>query len=191
VADLGLDKIVIYSFDPNNGALKKTDPGFVKTSPGTGPRHLIFHPNNKYAYLIAEMGGVVSAYRYANGKLKWIQNISSLPAGYKGPVGSAEIQVSHDGKFLYASNRDESNTIAIFRINQQTGKLTLVGHQSTLGKTPRNFNFDPSGKFLLAGNQTDDQIVIFKVDKNTGLLADTGKRINVGKPVCIEWITGK
>ncbi len=190
-ADLGLDKIMIYSFNQRKGTLKPTKQGFVKTDPGTGPRHIAFTRDNKYAYLLSEMGGVVSAYRYEKGKLEWLQNISSLPAGYKGAIGSAEIQVSPDGNFLYASNRDESNTIAIFKIDQQTGMLTLVGHQSTLGRTPRNFNFDPSGNFLLVGNQNNDEIVIFKVDKNTGLLSDTGKRIEVGQPVCIEWISEK
>jgi 3-carboxymuconate cyclase len=106
-----------------------------------------------------------------------------------GPIGSADIHTSPDGKFLYASNRGESNTIAIFNINAKTGWLSLVDHQSTLGKTPRNFNFDPSGNFLLAANQNSDEIVIFKTDKKTGLLKDTGKRISVGKPVCIKWIS--
>jgi 6-phosphogluconolactonase len=187
--DLGLDKIMIYPFNEQKGTLEKANAGSVSTHPGTGPRHLTFHPNNKFAYLVEEMGGIVSAYQYAGGKLKLIQNISSLPAGYMGEIGSADIHVSSDGKFLYASNRDASNTIAIFKINQQTGKLTLVSHQSTLGKTPRNFNFDPPGNFLLVGDQNDDEIVIFKVDKKTGLLKDTGKRIEVGKPVCIKWIS--
>jgi 6-phosphogluconolactonase len=185
--DLGLDKIKIYSFDQKNGTL--TANSDVNTTPGTGPRHLAFHPNNKYAYLIQEMGGVVSAYRYSNGKFTLIQNISSVPAGFKGDIGSADIHASADGNFLYASNRGESNTIAIFKINQQTGKLTVIGHQSALGKAPRNFNFDPSGNFLLVGNQNNDEIVIFKVNKKTGLLTDTGKRINVGKPVCLKWIS--
>jgi len=187
--DLGLDKIRVYSFNQNNGKLAASSD--VNTTPGTGPRHIAFHPNNKYAYLIQEMGGVVSAYRYSNGKFTLMQNISSVPAGFKGDPGSADIHVSADGNFLYASNRGESNTIAIFKINQETGKLTAVGHQSTLGKAPRNFNFDPSGNFLLVGNQDSDEIVIFKVNKKTGLLTDTGKRIKVGKPVCLKWIKEK
>jgi 6-phosphogluconolactonase len=110
-----------------------------------------------------------------------------MPANDSSFAGSADIHVSPDGKFLYASNRSTSNTIAIFKINSNDGKLTLAGHQSTLGKTPRNFNFDPSGDFLLAANQDSDQVVIFKRDKETGLLTDTGKRIDVGKPVCLKW----
>ena len=99
--------------------------------------------------------------------------------------------VSADGKFLYASNRGESNTIAIFEIDQKNGSIALVGHQSTLGKTPRNFNFDPTGNFLLVANQNSDDIVVFKVDKKTGLLSDSGKRIKAGNPVCVKWISTK
>jgi 6-phosphogluconolactonase len=188
-ADLGIDKLMIYSFDEKTGKLTETNPGFVMTEPGAGPRHFTFHPNNKYAYLIEELTGTISAYRYANGDFELLQNISALPPDYMGPIGSADIHTSPDGKFLYASNRGESNTIAIFKINQKNGWLTFVGHQSTLGKTPRNFNFDPSGNFLLAANQNSDEITIFKVDKKTGLLSDTGKRIKVGNPVCIKWIS--
>jgi 6-phosphogluconolactonase len=188
-ADLGIDKLMIYSFNEKTGELTETDPGFVMTEPGAGPRHFTFHPNNKYVYLIEELTGTISSYRYENGKFALLQNISALPPDYMGPIGSADIHTSSDGKFLYASNRGESNTIAIFQINQKTGWLRLVGHQSTLGKTPRNFNFDPSGNYLLAANQNSDKIVIFRVDKKTGLLADTGKRIEVGSPVCIKWIT--
>ena len=134
------------------------------------------------------MSGTVVAFKYKNGKLKNKQRISTMPVGDTSDAGSADIHVSQDGKFLYASNRSNANTIAIFKINQQNGKLQLVGHQSTLGRTPRNFNFDPSGNFLLAANQNSDEIVIFKIDKETGLLTDTQKRVTVGKPVCLKWI---
>jgi len=187
--DLGIDKIMIYAFNNKTGQLTPAPTPYVEVEPGAGPRHFDFHPNNKYAYLIEELTGSISVYNYqGHGQLALIQNISALPPDYTGPVGSADIHVSPDGKFLYASNRGESNTIAILKINQQTGMLTLVGHQSTLGKTPRNFNFDPSGNFLLAANQNSDDVVIFKRDKQTGLLTDTGKKIVVGNPVCIKWI---
>ena len=114
-----------------------------------------------------------------------------MPVTDTGFAGSADIHVSPDGKFLYASNRANSNTIAIFKINQNNGRLESAGHQSTLGKTPRNFNFDPSGKFLLVANQNSDEIVVFRIDKTTGLLTDTGQRIEVGNPVCIKWIAGQ
>lgn len=190
VPDLGLDKIMIYAFNNKSGQLTLAGIPYVEVEPGAGPRHFEFSPNNKYAYLMEEMTGSISAYRYkGKGQLDLIQNISALPPDFIGTVGSADIHVSPDGKFLYASNRGESNTIAIFAINQQSGELVPVGHQSTLGKTPRNFNFDPSGNFLLAANQNSDNIVIFKRDKETGLLTDTGKKIEVGNPVCIKWIS--
>ena len=193
VPDLGIDKLMTYHFDKLTGALRETSPAFVMTKPGSGPRHFEFHPNKKFAYLVEELTGGVSAYRYKakNGQLHLVQNISTLPPQFLGFAGSADIHVSPDGKFLYASNRGESNSIAIFVINNKTGMLTSVGHQSTLGKTPRNFNFDPSGNFLLVANQNSDEIVIFKIDKETGLLTDTGKRITVSKPVCIKWIKKK
>jgi len=188
-SDLGMDKLMIYSFDEKTGKLTETEPGFAMTEAGAGPRHFTFHPGNKYAYLVEELTGTISVYRYSKGQLELLQNISALPPDYMGPIGSADIHASPDGKFLYASNRGESNTIAIFKINQKTGWITLVGHQSTLGKTPRNFNFDPSGNFLLVANQNSDEVVILKRDKNTGLLNDSGKRIKVGNPVCIKWIS--
>lgn len=189
VPDLGIDKIMIYAFNNKSGQLTPAGIPYVEVEPGAGPRHFDFSPNNKYAYLMEEMSGSISAYRYkGKGQLDLIQNISALPPDFIGTVGSADIHVSPDGKFLYASNRGESNTIAIFAINQQSGELVPVGHQSTLGKTPRNFNFDPSGNFLLAANQDSDDIVIFKRDKETGLLTDTGKKIEVGNPVCVKWI---
>jgi 6-phosphogluconolactonase len=156
--------------------------------PGSGPRHFDFHPNNKYAYLVEELTGTVVAFKYSEGKLETIQRISALPANFNGTIGSADIHVSGNGKFLYSSNRGTSNTIAIFKIDEQTGKLTLMGQQSTLGKTPRNFNFDPSGNFLLVANQDSDDVVIFRINKETGGLSDTGKRIKVPRPVCIKWI---
>lgn len=188
VPDLGIDKLMIYSFNAKNGQLNPAKIPFQMTEAGAGPRHFDFTPNGKYGYLMEELSGAVSAYRYSNGELHLIQNISALPGDYKGSVGSADIHVSPDGKFLYASNRGESNTIAIFKIDPKTGMLVPVEHQSTLGKTPRNFNFDPTGNFLLVANQNSDEIVVFKVDKTTGLLTDTQKRIQVGKPVCIKWI---
>ncbi|HEX7847170.1 MAG TPA: lactonase family protein [Chitinophagaceae bacterium] len=188
VPDLGIDKVMIYSFNAKNGKLAAAKIPFHMTEAGAGPRHFDFSPNGKFAYLMEEMSGSISAYSYQKGELHLLQNISALPPEYNGAIGSADIHVSPDGKFLYASNRGESNTIAIFKIDAATGMLSVAGHQSTLGKTPRNFNFDPSGNFLLVGNQNSDEIVIFKRDKETGLLTDTKKRIAVGKPVCIKWI---
>jgi 6-phosphogluconolactonase len=188
VPDLGIDKVMIYAFNAANGKLTPAKQPFAKSVDGSGPRHFTFHPNNKYAYLIEELSGTVVSFQYNKGALKKIQRISTMPAGDTSFAGSADIHVSPDGKFLYASNRSTSNTIAVYKINPKDGKLSSAGHQSTLGSTPRNFNFDPSGNFLLVANQNSDQIVIFKRDKETGLLSDTGKRIDVGKPVCLKWV---
>ena len=186
VPDLGIDKVMVYSFNPGSGKLTAGTP--ITTEPGTGPRHFTFHPNNQYAYLVEELTAGISAYEYKDGKFTFLQRISALPADYTGPKSGADLHVSPDGDFLYSSNRGNANSISIFSIDKRTGKLTLKGHQSTMGKTPRNFNLDPSGNFLLAANQNSDNIVIFKRDKKTGLLEDTGKRIEVGNPVCIKWI---
>jgi 6-phosphogluconolactonase len=189
VPDLGIDKVMIYAFDELTGKLTPAKQPFAQSSGGAGPRHFCFHPQNKYAYLMEEMSGTVVMYNYKNGRLKARQRISSMPAGDTSNAASADIHVSPDGKFLYASNRANANSIAIFSINPKNGKLLLIGHQSTLGKTPRNFNFDPTAEFLLVANQNSDEIVIFKRDKITGLLTDTKNRIDVGKPVCLQWIS--
>ena len=189
VPDLGLDEVVLYNLETKTGKLKEFDPPFVATEPGAGPRHIDIHPNGNYAYLMEELTGSISVYKIEkNGYLSLVQNISGLPRDFDGAVGSADIHVSPDGKFLYCSNRGESNTIGILSINKSNGQLEWVDHQSTLGKTPRNFNFDPTGNFLLVANQNSDEIVIFKRDKATGLLTDSEKRIKVTKPVCLKWI---
>ena len=185
VPDLGIDKVMIYSFNNKKGILKAVSS--MASPAGNGPRHFDFSPNQKFAYLMEEMSGTIVCYKVKKGKLEFNQRINALPAGFKGRIGSADIHVAPDGKFLYCSNRGESNTISIFSVHPADGKLTLLGHQSTMGNTPRNFNFDPSGNFLLVANQ-DSNIVIFKRDKQTGLLTDTGKRIDVPNPVCVKWI---
>jgi len=188
VPDLGKDKLMIYAFNDQTGSLTPKDTT-LKLADASGPRHFIFHPNGRWGYLVQELSGNVTAFQYNNGDLKPFQTISALPKGFTKPFSGADIHVSADGRFLYASLRDEANTLAIFSINKATGGLRLIGHQSTLGKTPRNFNFDPTGNYLLAANQNSDDIVVFKVNKKTGKLKDTGIKIDVGNPVCIKWIT--
>lgn len=191
VQDLGTDKIMVYDFDRKLGELKPARIPSVSAVGGSGPRHIDFTPNGKYVYLMEEMSGHVSAYAYSKGKLQFIERVSAVKEGYKGAVGSADIHVSPDGKFLYASNRGDENDIAIFSIDKSTGKLTLKGHQSVMGRTPRNFSIDPTGKYLLSANQNSNDIVVFTIDKETGLLTDTGKKIEVDKPVCLKWIPVK
>lgn len=187
VADLGTDKVNQYRVDITKPqALTPAQTPFTSTKPGGGPRHLAFHPNGEYAYLILEMEGAVVAFDYKDGKLSEKQTVTMLATDFKGNVSAADIHVSPDGKFLYASNRGDANEIVIYAIDGK-GNLTFTGRQSVLGKIPRNFAIDPSGNFLLAANQDSNDIVIFRRDLKTGLLTPTGKKIEVDKPVCLKF----
>lgn len=187
--DLGTDKIMIYKFDPaQEKPLSKADDAFLKIPAGNGPRHIAFHPNNQFAYVINELSGSLMAYKYDNGNFQELQTMSTHPADFKGAIGAAEIQISPDGRFLYASNRGDQNSIAIFSINEPTGMLTIKDYQSTLGKGPRHFIIDPAGNFLLVANQDSNNIVVFKRDKQTGLLTDTHQQIAILKPVCLQLV---
>lgn len=188
VPDLGIDKVMIYQFDASDGSVKPASPAFAASAPGAGPRHITIHPNKKFAYLVEELTGHVVCYAIEGSKLRKLQRTSTLPRGQKGFAGSADIHISPDGKFLYASNRGDFNNIAMYTLDPETGHASILGFQSSSGKSPRNFNFDPSGNFLLVANQDTDAIAIFKRDPKTGLISDTGKEIGVGKPVCIKWI---
>lgn len=187
VNDLGIDKVIIYRFNEKSGQLQQH--AVVNIAAGSGPRHIAIHPLLGYAYLLNELTGSINAFSFDTKfmQLSPLQTISSVPEGFKGFAGSADIHISSDGKFLYASNRGDANHIAIYAINQKTGLLTLKGHQPVLGKAPRNFSIDPSGRFLLCANQDSNEIVVFSRNKKTGLLTDTGKRIAVPKPVFIGW----
>jgi 6-phosphogluconolactonase len=188
VPDLGMDKVMIYQFDDKSGKLSPGKQPYVSAEPGGGPRHFVFNPNGKFAYLIEELSGQVAAYKYKNGALTFMERVPSTDPAKKGYAGSADIHLSPDQEFLYASNRGDFDDIVWYKIKPSTGKLSVAGFQSTLGKTPRNFNIDPSGNFLLAANQNSDEIVIFQRNKTTGALTDTGKRITVGQPVCLKWM---
>jgi 6-phosphogluconolactonase len=190
VPDLGIDKVMIYRFNPGAALpLSQADTPFMAASePGSGPRHFTFHPNGKYAYLIEELSGTIEAFQYNNGKLTFLQKVATHPDDYKGAIGSADIHVSPDGRFLYASNRGGENTITIFSVNTATGKLMRKDFQPTLGVMPRNFMIDPSGNYLLVANQSTNNIVIFKRNRQTGMLQPTGKQIEVPTPVCLKMI---
>lgn len=188
VPDLGADKVFQYRVDVSKPqALTPAASPFTAVKPGGGPRHLTFHPNGKYAYLILELEAAVMAFDYSDGKLEAKQTIAMTAPDFKGKVSAADIHISPDGKFLYASNRGDANELAIYAIDKN-GKLTLAGRQSVLGKTPRNFAIDPSGNFLLAANQNTNDVIIFKRDLKTGLLTPTGKKIELDKPVCLKFV---
>ncbi len=188
VPDLGVDKVYQYKVDVSKKeALTPASVPYTTVKPGGGPRHLAFHPNGKFAYLALELVADVAVFDYKDGKLDMKQNITMLESGFNGKVSAADIHTSPDGKFLYASNRGDANQIAIYSIGKD-GKISLIGHQSVLGKTPRNFVIDPTGNFLLAANQNTDDVVIFKRDLKTGMLTPTGKKISVDKPVCLKFV---
>ena len=186
-ADLGLDKVLIYGFNAKGGKL--TPAGFAKVAPGAGPRHFAFHPNGKFAYVINEITLTVTAFSWdeGTGKLSELQTITTLPVERGKGMSTAEVQVHPSGKFLYGSNRGH-NTIAVFSIDQQTGKLKAVQHQSTLGKTPRNFGLDPTGKFLIAANQSSGDIFTFHINQDTGELKPTGHSVRIPLPVCVKFL---
>lgn len=191
VPDLGIDKVMVYDFIPNHpiAPLRPAAMPAVNIEPGSGPRHFTFSPNGRFAYVVHEISGKVSAFRYENGTLLHLQTLSGAPADYGGTAfSSADIHVSPDGSHLYMSNRGELNNISIFTINAATGKLSLTGHQASGGKHPRNFMVHPSGKLLLVANQSSNNIVVFRRDPETGLLSATGQELKVPNPVCLQML---
>ncbi len=185
--DLGTDKIhkLDVNSDGQGSYLHAGTPESFKVADGSGPRHIDFHPNGKFAYLINEMSGAVIAFDYdsSKGNLTQIQSIQSDTLNAK---GSADIHVTPDGKFLYASNRLKGDGLAIFSINQHDGKLTKVGYQET-GVHPRNFVITPNGKFLLVASRDNNVIQVFLIDRNTGLLKNADRDIELDKPVCLKF----
>lgn len=189
VPDLGIDKIMAYSYDPTKEKpLKELIGEHTLAEPGSGPRHLVFHPFRPFGYLVEELTGTVSAFRYKNGRLHHLQRLSAHPSDYKGVISSADIQISPDGKFLYISNRGDANNIAIFMIEQSIGTLRVKGFHPSGGKKPRNFMIDPSGDYLLVANQDSNNIVVLRRNKSNGLLSETGETISVASPVCLKMI---
>lgn len=164
----------------------------VSVAPGAGPRHFDFHPNGgQYAYVINELDSTVTAFNYDanNGTLNEFQTISMLPSDFTWSSHTADIHLHPSSKFLYGSNRGQ-DSIAIFSVDTDTGKLTARGYASTQGQTPRNFNLDPTGKILLAANQNTDTVVTFWIDQETSSLTPTGHKADVPKPVCLKFLTG-
>ena len=188
--DLGTDKIMCFRFDRKRGKLIPNEKPWVAVKPGAGPRHLTFHPSGKYAYLMNEMHVTVTAFAVdrVGGSLREIQTLPALPGDPTSADSGADIHVSPDGRFLYCSNRGH-DSIATFMIDPRSGKLTYVAHESTGGKTPRNFAIDPTGTFLLVANQRSDTIVTFRRDRKTGRLANTGKFSEIPSPVCLKFTT--
>ncbi len=187
--DLGLDKIFSFRIDAAKATFTANDPPFTSVQPGSGPRHLAFTPDERYLYLLNEIGSSINAFRYdaTHGSLTNIQTISTLPSDFHGESAGAEIAVDHAGRFVYASNRGH-DSIAQFAIDQASGKLSIAGWTPSGGKTPRHFELDPAGAMLFAENQDSDNIVAFTVDAKTGRLTATGKTYAAPTPVCLKFV---
>jgi 6-phosphogluconolactonase (cycloisomerase 2 family) len=187
--DLGKDKIYVFKVYPEavDTFLVQDKEKTTDLLPGSGPRHLAFHPNGKFLYCINELSGTVAAFQYDDGNLTAIQYIASDTTSGIGGKGSADIHISPDGRFLYSSNRLKADGIAVFSIHPGKGTLTQEGYQAT-GIHPRNFIISPNGKFLLCANRDSNSVQIFEIDKKTGLLHDVQNVIERNQPVCLKWI---
>ena len=186
VTDLGNDTVTVYSYNASAMVplqLIHTE----KMNGGTGPRHLVFSKNGKHVYVLNELTSTITSFNFAFGKLSRPVQTETLPKAFAGKTGSAEILISPDGKFLYASNRGDVNTISGYKI-LRNGALQFVAENSTLGKGPRSFTIDPNGKYLLVGNQQSNEIVVFNRNLRTGILTDTKKRILVCAPACLVFV---
>ena len=190
--DLGLDEVLVYRLDPAKATLVANDPPFASVKPGSGLRHLAFHPSGRFVFLISEMSSTLTVFAYdaKRGALKEVQTISTLPETFTGERSGAEVQVHPSGKFVYGSNRGH-DSIAVFGFDPKRGHLTCLQHQATQGKMPRHFAIDPTAQWLLAENQESDSVVVFRVDATTGRLSPTGQRISVGAPVCAVFVPAK
>jgi 6-phosphogluconolactonase len=189
VADLGLDQVLIYRYDAATGAMTPNDPAFARVKPGSGPRHFAFRPDGKYAYVINEMNSTVTAFACdaTKGSLAAIQTLSTLPEGFQGGNSTAHVASHPSGRFLYGSNRGH-DSIAVFGIDAESGRLTLVEIEPAGGKTPRNFGIDPTGRYLLAAGQSSGGIAVFRIDPATGALEPSGSSIKVPAPVCVQFL---
>jgi len=187
VCDLGMDKVMIYRLDLAAGRLIPNDQPWVRSRPGAGPRHLSFHPNGRYAYVINELDSTVSVYAYdaGHGALTELQTLSTLPQDFIGDNTTAEVRVAPSGRFVYGSNRGH-DSIVIYAVDEQTGRLTYVGHEASQGKIPRNFTLSPDGALMLVANQDSDTIAAFHVDRQTGKLTPTGQITSSPSPVCVK-----
>jgi 6-phosphogluconolactonase len=186
--DLGLDKVMSYAFDATKGRLLPNAEPWAKVTPGAGPRHFTFHPNGAHAYLINELNSTLTAFTYdaARGALRELDTVPTLPAAFGGRSHCADVHVSPSGRFVYGSNRGH-DSLVVYAVDGSTGALTYAGHESTQGRTPRNFAVDPTGRFLLAANQDSDTVVVFRIDPDTGQLTATGHVTDVPTPVCLRF----
>jgi 6-phosphogluconolactonase len=187
--DLGTNMIWVYKLDTDSGKLKPARQ-HIPVQNGAGPRHMVFHPKNAWVYVVNEKNGTIEGFTsdHPSGIWNRFQTIPTIPANESRPAACADIHIAPSGRFLYASNRGEINTLAIYEINQQSGELTALGYQDVGGRAPRNFAIDPSGNFILVANHRSNSIVVFKINRETGKLTKTANSIAIPAPVCIKFL---
>lgn len=186
--DMGLDRVMVYDLDTASGRLRPSPHPFVQLSSGAGPRHLWVHPSNRFVYTVNEIDSTVSAFSYDadTSAMRIVHTVGTRPDGFTGHNSGAQIVVDPSGRFLYSSNRGH-NSVAMFSIDQESGRPRLIGLESTQGQTPRNFNIDPAGRFLLVANVGSNNLVNFRIDGDTGRLQPTGHVMSSPKPVCVVY----
>ena len=189
VCDLGLDQILVYRFAPARATLTPNDPPFASVAPGSGPRHLVFHPNGKFVFVLNEMAASVTVFQWdsALGKLSEVETVATLPEGFSGTRSAAELAMHPSGRFLFASNRGH-DSVAVLAVDASSGRLRLLQHQPTQGKEPRFIGLDLSGRWLFAANQTSGNIVVFPFDPAAGKLGVAAENLPAPVPVCLLFL---
>jgi 6-phosphogluconolactonase len=189
VCDLGLDRVMSYRFDAQAGKIVANDPAFAAVKAGSGPRHMVFRPDGRFAYVINELTSTVTVFSYdaTAGRLTEVQTLSSLPEYYDGPNSGAEIAIHPSGKWVYACNRG-NNTVVLFNVDGEKGTLTYVEEQGTGGKTPRHFGVEPSAKHLAIANQDTDQLLACRIDPGNGRLKPSGVFAECPSPACVKFL---
>jgi len=189
VCDLGLDKVMVYRFDAQRGKLTPNDPPFAQLKPGAGPRHMVFRPDGRFAYVINEINSTITAFGYDSkaGVLNELQSVSTLPGYWEGRNSTAEIGIHPSGKYLYGSNRGHESVV-LFSVDPDKGTLTFIEDQATGGKKPRHFGIEPSGKHLAIANQDSDTLLICRIDAGNGRLKPSGVFAEAPSPVCVKFL---
>jgi 6-phosphogluconolactonase len=189
VCDLGLDKVMAYRFDAQRGTLAPHTPPFAQLKPGAGPRHMVFRPDGRFAYVVNELDSTVTTFRYGAdaGVLDEVQTVSTLPAHFDGANSGAEIGVHPSGKWVYVSNRGH-NSVVLFNVDSEKGTLAYVEEQGTGGATPRHFGIEPSAAHLAIANQDSNTVLVARIDAGNGRLTPSGVFANVATPVCVKFL---
>jgi 6-phosphogluconolactonase len=189
VCDLGLDKIMAYRFDAAQGKLTPHTPPFTSVKPGAGPRHMVFRPDGRFAYVINELSSTINVFAYdaTAGVLREIQTVSTLPEYFDGANTTAEIDVHPSGRWIYGSNRGH-NSVVLFAVDPEKGTLTYVEEQGTGGAKPRHFGIEPSAKHLAIGNQDSDTVLVCRIDAGNGRLKPSGVFASAPSPVCVKFL---